>query len=140
MKTRTIFAFAAVLMLSACFEGPQKFFKGPGHHDFTRQLSWHSEVQVLSVQGFIIKNEREADNLQKKWREVATIMKSKPGFLEADLHPGAASKLWMEISRWENIAALRAAVSDPRTQKLIGQLPEIRMSHIFAASGGGHID
>ena len=141
MNARVAFAVTALLLLSACVEGPGKFFSGPGHNDFGRQLSWPSEGEILSVQGFVIKNERDADNLQKKWKEIAAVMKNKPGFIEADLHPGAASsKLWMEISRWENIEALRAAVSDPGVQKLIKQLPDIRMSHIFVTSESRHID
>ena len=136
----TLAFLVMALSLSAC-KGPHHFMTGPGHQDFERQLSWQSEAQILSVQGYVLKSNEDAERLKSVWQEMAGLMKNKPGFIEANLNPGAAnSKLWLEISRWENVTTLRAAFSDPAVQATVGKLPKIGMSHIFAASQGGYVN
>ncbi len=129
---RTLTLLAAVVISTAC--------AGPGHRDFERQLSWQGTVPVLSVQGYVIGNATEARRLRDTWQEMAVLMKAKPGFVAADLNPGAdGSDLWIEISRWESVAHLRAAFDDPKVQETAAKLPRIRMNHLFVASGGGSV-
>ena len=132
-KTIRILTLLAVVAIStAC--------AGPGHRDFERQLSWQGTVPVLSVQGYVIGNTAEARRLRDTWQEMAALMKTKPGFVAADLNPGAdGSDLWIEISRWESVAHLRAAFDDPKVQETVARLPRIRMNHLFVTSGGGSV-
>lgn len=131
--SRALVMLATALTITAC--------AGPGHRGaFERQLSSQSTAPILSVQGYVIQDAEDGRRLRETWHEMAGLMKAKPGFIAADLNPGAAgSDLWIEISKWESVAHLRAAFDDPKVQQTAAKLPRIRMNHLFVASGGGHV-
>lgn len=129
--TRAALIASAVLTLAAC--------AGPGHHAFQNQLSVQGTAPVLSVQGYVVRNAQDERRLRDVWQKMAELMKAKPGFITADLNPGAAgSELWIEISQWRSAAHLRAAFNDPQVQETVRKLPTVRMNHLFIASAGGH--
>lgn len=128
---RFLLTAGAALTLSAC--------AGPGHRAFMDQLSVPSTVPVLSVQGYVVNSAEEERRLRDVWQQMAELMKKKPGFITADLNPGAAqSDLWIEISKWESPAHLLAAFNYPKVQETAQRLPKVRMNHLFEASAGGH--
>jgi quinol monooxygenase YgiN len=129
--TRAVLIAGAALTLSAC--------AGPGHNAFMDQLSVQGTVPVLSVQGYVVRNAQDEQRLRDVWQQMAELMKRKPGFITADLSPGAAkSDLWIEVSKWESVAHLRTAFNDPKVQETARKLPTVRMNHLFIASAGGH--
>lgn len=129
--TRALLLAGATLALSAC--------AGPGHRAFMDQLSTPSTAPVLSVQGYVVTSAADERRLRDVWQQMADLMKKKPGFITADLNPGAAkSDLWIEISKWESAAHLRSAFNDPKVQETAQKLPKVRMNHLFVASAGGH--
>ena len=129
--TRALVLASFAIALSAC--------AGPGHRAFADQLTASNAAPVLSVQGYVITNAEDENRLRGVWQQMAELMKRKPGFIAADLHPGAAnSGLWIEFSKWESAAQLRSAFADPRVQETAQKLPKVQMNHLFVASGGGH--
>lgn len=130
--SRTLTLLTAALITTAC--------AGPGHRALERQLSWQGTAPVLSMQGYVIHDGEDARRLRETWHEIAGLMKTKAGFVGADLGPGAAgSDLWVEISKCESVAHLRAAFDDPKAHQTAAKLPRIRINHLFVASGGGHV-
>jgi quinol monooxygenase YgiN len=128
--TRALLIAGAALTLGAC--------AGPGHRAFMDQLSVQGTAPVLSVQGYVVRSARDEQRLRDVWQQMAELMKAKHGFISADLNPGAAkSDLWIEISKWESAADLRAAFADPKVQETAQKLPKVRMNHLFIAAGGG---
>lgn len=129
--TRAVLIAGAAWTLTAC--------AGPGHRAFVDQLSVQGTAPVLSVQGYVVRSAQDEQRLRDVWQQMAELMKTKPGFITADLNPGAAkSDLWIETSKWASAAHLRAAFNDPKVQETARKLPTVRMNHLFVASAGGH--
>jgi heme-degrading monooxygenase HmoA len=68
------------------------------------------------------------------WQRDSAFMKSRPGFISAQLHRGTAgSHLLMNIAVWESTEALARAHADPEFRKRASQHPDgiVVYPHIY---------
>ena len=76
----------------------------------------------------------DVDALLEAWTADATLLKSKPGFVSAQLHRGIeGSTTFLNYAVWESAAAFRAAFSDPQFQTTFKRYPDstVASPHLF---------
>lgn len=119
----TVWTTALFVMIQGC---------GPSHHLLNQQLDSSYSGRILSVQGYVIKNEKDAAELKSHWLKVAEKMKERTGFLGAWLSPGVDdSPLWLACSEWRDVEDIRKAFSDAELLRLELQLPAKQFEHLF---------
>ncbi len=77
----------------------------------------------------------EAPRMLATWAGDAAFMKAQPGFLSTQLYRGlAGSGVFLNLALWEDVAAFRAAFSQPAfRERLLGYPPSaIARPHLFA--------
>lgn len=122
-KLMFLFALTVNILIQSC---------GPAHKMLNQQLSSSYTGNVLSMQGYVIKNEKDAEELKALWQNVANKMKEKPGFLGAWLSKGIDnSPLWVAQSKWRSVEDIRNAFSDSELLRLESLLPTQQFKHIF---------
>lgn len=110
----------------------------PGHHLAFKQLSSDYSGSVLSVQGYVVRNQREKDLLEKRWSDISKAMQQQPGYISGFLSPGVGeSPLWLAHSQWSSLEDLRAAFATSEVQILESKMPEQQFEHFFAHGGKG---
>jgi heme-degrading monooxygenase HmoA len=92
-----------------------------------------SESPVVLVNVFKVAPD-DVDALLDAWTADATLLKSKPGFVSAQLHQGIeGSTTFLNYAIWESAAAFRAAFSDPEFQATLRRYPDstVASPHLF---------
>jgi quinol monooxygenase YgiN len=76
----------------------------------------------------------DVDELLRAWAADAVVLKSKPGFISAQLHRGiAGSAVFLNTAVWESVEAFRNAFGDPTFQATFAQYPDstVASPHLF---------
>jgi heme-degrading monooxygenase HmoA len=76
----------------------------------------------------------DVDALLEAWAADATLLKSKPGFVSAQLHQGIeGSTTFLNYAVWESVVAFRTAFSDPQFQATLDHYPDstVASPHLF---------
>ena len=106
---------------------------GPGHHAAFDQFKSPTTGRILSIQGYVTNNDEKSNNLNKRWSELATVMRQQPGFISGHLSSGIGeSELWLAHSKWESIEALRSAFSNSEVLRLESKMPKTQFEHLFS--------
>ena len=80
----------------------------------------HYNQPVILINPFIVP-QGEEEKFLKKYDEVSEMLKSKSGFINAKLHRTLnplAPFAFVNINRWESLAAFKAAVSSPEFKEI----------------------
>ncbi|WP_059008576.1 antibiotic biosynthesis monooxygenase family protein [Streptomyces specialis] len=79
---------------------------------------------IVLVNTFVVP-EGKTDEVIAAFRADAAFLKSRPGFLSAQLHRGTAgSNLLLNVAVWESTEALADAFADPAFHRSAHQFPE----------------
>lgn len=76
----------------------------------------------------------DADALLEAWAADAAHLKSKPGFISAQLHRGiAGSTTFLNVAVWESVEAFKSAFNDPAFQHTFAKYPDSTLAspHLF---------
>ncbi|MET9491095.1 antibiotic biosynthesis monooxygenase [Nocardia sp. NPDC006630] len=91
---------------------------------FFAQLNEAGDEPVTIVNTFLAP-EGGMDDVFEIWRQDSEIMKSKPGFISAQLYRGTAgSRVLTNVAVWESASALNAAFLGPEFQQLLPSYPD----------------
>lgn len=100
----------------------------------SQQMASERPGAVTLINLFTV-NPAEAAPLLSTWAGDAAFMKAQPGFLSTQLYRGlAGSGVFLNLALWEDVAAFRAAFSQPAfRERLLGYPPSaIARPHLFA--------
>jgi heme-degrading monooxygenase HmoA len=90
---------------------------------FEAQLA--EETGPVTVVTLFAVPEGRMDAVIENWRQDSSFMKSRPGFISAQLHRGVGgSNLLMNVAVWESSGALARAFADPAFHTEVHQYPE----------------
>ncbi len=76
----------------------------------------------------------DTDALVQAWAADAAYLKTKPGYISAQLHRGVAgSCTFLNVAVWESVQAFRDAFGDPGFQEGLGRYPDstVASPHLF---------
>ena len=76
----------------------------------------------------------DTDALVAAWAQDAAHLKTKPGYISAQLHRGVAgSTTFLNTAIWESVSAFRDAFSDPAFQATFTRYPDstVASPHLF---------
>ena len=76
----------------------------------------------------------DAEALVSAWAADAALLKSKPGYISAQLHRGVAgSTTFLNTAVWESVASFRKAFGDPEFQATFARYPDstVASPHLF---------
>ncbi len=119
-----IYTIIILALITAC--------TGPGHQAAFEQFKSPSTGHILSVQGYVTKNDEQKNNLNTRWNKLAFVMKQQPGFISGYLSLGLGeSTLWLAHSEWKNIEALRSAFTNPEVLSMESKMPKTQFEHLF---------
>jgi heme-degrading monooxygenase HmoA len=102
------------------------------HVRLADQLS--NEVGPIILINIFKVNPDDADALLQAWAADAAYLKTKPGFISAQLHRGiAGSGTFLNHAVWESVQAFREAFSDPQFQATWSRYPDstVASPHLF---------
>lgn len=120
-----VLTIAVISLITGC--------TGPGHRAAFDQFKSPTTGRILSIQGYVTNNDEKSNNLNKRWSELAIVMRQQPGFISGHLSPGVGeSELWLAHSKWESIEALRSAFSNPEVLSLESKMPKTQFEHLFS--------
>lgn len=80
----------------------------------------HYNQPVVLINPFVVPKGEE-EEFVKKWSEISDLFKSTPGFINAKLHRSLnpnAPFAFVNIARWESLAAFKAAVTSPEFKEI----------------------
>ena len=80
----------------------------------------HYNQPVILINPFVVPKGEE-EEFVKKYSEVSELFQSTPGFINAKLHRSLnpnAPFAFVNIARWESLAAFKAAVSSPEFKEI----------------------
>ncbi len=103
------------------------------HVTLADQVQTKKDGSVVLINVFTT-DPADEDALLDAWTRGADIMKAQPGFISTQLHKGIAdSPTFVNYAVWENVAAFRAAITNPEFQALNSQYPAsaVTSPHLF---------
>ncbi len=76
----------------------------------------------------------DTEALVAAWAQDAALLKTKPGYISAQLHRGVAgSTTFLNTAVWESVSAFREAFGDPEFQATFERYPDstVASPHLF---------
>ena len=89
---------------------------------------------VVLINRFTVAPE-EIDQLLKAWAADAAFLKTRPGYISAQLHRGiAGSCCFVNVAVWESVAHFRSAFTSPEFQATLSAYPPsaVASPHLFS--------
>ncbi|WP_063915544.1 antibiotic biosynthesis monooxygenase family protein [Nocardia salmonicida] len=91
---------------------------------FLSQLADSNGGPVTIVNTFLAP-EGQLEAVIEAWRQDSVVMKTKPGFVSAQLYQGiAGSHLLVNVAVWESAQSLASAFASPEFQRLLAVYPD----------------
>lgn len=97
-----------------------------------RQIASVDAENVLSVQGYLVRENAAGQELVARWEDLADLMRRQPGFVSARLGEGTGeSSFWFAWSEWQDANALRDAFADPEILAVEARMPDRLFGHLY---------